>query len=86
MNMLEEEIFCMPVKDLFQLVQIFHFKKMTLAIKVHLVIVEDYANLFLACLNIHVFYEEEVVLTLPVSPNPLALRLSIPKPNNCIYD
>lgn len=59
---------------------------MTLAIKVYLVIVEDSANLLLASLNIHFFYKEEVALTLPASPNRLALSLSTPAPNNCAYN
>ena len=59
---------------------------MTLAIKACFIIVENCANLFLASLNVHVFYKEKEALTLSVFPDHLSLSPSILEFNNCIYD
>lgn len=85
-NILEGKIFYVSVKDLLLLVQTFCFMEMFLAIETCFIIVEDYANHFLASLNVHIFYKKNKAPTLPSSFNRLHSIFSISEPNNCICD
>ena len=57
-NIIEEENFCIMVKNFLDFVQTFYFKEISLAFKKCLVIIENCVDLFLASLNIHFFYNE----------------------------
>lgn len=57
-----------------------------MAIKVCLVVVEDYTDLFSTSLNIHVFYKEKGALTLSVSSNHSSSSLRIQELDNCVCD
>ena len=86
-NMSAKKIFCVPIKDLFHLVQTFRFEEMSFALKTRLIVVDDCTNFFSANLNVHVFYDEKKeALTLPASPNLTTLTLSTPEPDDRACD
>lgn len=56
---------------------------MRLAIKAHFIVVEDYADFFLASLNVYVLYKKEEALTPSAFFNRLSSNLCILEHNDC---
>lgn len=79
-NMTDEEIFRVPVKDLLRSVPTFRFEEMSPAIKSVLVIVEDCPNLFAANLAVHEYYDEATAI-MPSSPDSTSSSESTPEPD-----
>lgn len=80
-NMTDDKIFCVPIKDLIRSVQTFKFGEMTTEIKERLIILPDQRDLFTASLSVHENYDEYESATMPDTSDGSSSTLPTPEPD-----
>lgn len=85
-NMTDEDVFRVPVKDLMRSVQTFKFDEITNEIKERLIISPDRGDLFTASLNVHDKYDKYEASAMPDTPDGSSSTFSTPEPDTRACD